>query len=439
MAEEDPLCRGLTTGEQQWLSQSSLICIVARLSSHEMPDEDCLLMNIQKTRANQPYLSIAVDTNALKFKRSECIPFTSEAVSVIGDESNIIKNRVSDQLALGINREVSFGRVHLIKTDKDSAYIIVIGDHLCLDGRSLMWWISELVKNPVAREESGEDVIPSMLDFIDWTLKIPSIKFTPFEPPFQSIKLKSTQEVPSMEVLISESIQDVIVKIEAITLQTLKEVSKSRGLTLNAPLQIAFLAAMTDAALLVDESLCNGYAVANVRGVSAVDVRSHLGLSSAYMNNSASVVPIHSTFPIIERINPLSSPSIVKVVDDSKLWFLADNTQKVLMDNIEAGEAYRLHDITQRGAYAEFVPYFDILCLWSNMGVVGSSAIEAAVVHLKGAATNPIVSGHPITTTNGELNLTLSYSPGFHERSTIQYAGERFLHHIEQLASSSLA
>ena len=117
------------------------------------------------------------------------------------------------------------------------------------------------------------------------------------------------------------------------------------------------------------------------------------------------------------------------------LWAVALAAQELMMKNIEQGEAYRLNDITKRGAFAEFGPYFDILCLWSNMGRVQAVDVESVEVHLRGSGSNPIISGHPITTANDTMALTLTYSPCLHEASTVKYIGEQFLHHIATLSS----
>jgi hypothetical protein len=146
------------------------------------------------------------------------------------------------------------------------------------------------------------------------------------------------------------------------------------------------------------------------------------------MNNSASVVPVHTTFP--HTVTGDDGHSVI----EGDLWELAVLSQDLLLRNIEAGEAYRLHDITKRGAFAEFGPYFDILCLWSNMGRLDSVGVESAHVHLRGTATNPIISGHPITTATGDLCLTLTFSPAFHSVETMKYMGRRFVYHIEALA-----
>lgn len=191
---------------------------------------------------------------------------------------------------------------------------------------------------------------------------------------------------------------------------------------------MAFLAAATDAAMGRNSELG---APLNVRCVCAIDLRNTLHLPANYMNNSASIVPIHTTFP--HTVISDDGHSVV----GGDLWSLALSAQELLLQNIEAGEAYRLQDITKRGAFAEFGPYFDILSLWSNMGRLDSVAVDSAHVHLRGAATNPIISGHPITAASGELCLTLTFSPAFHNLETVSYMGKRFHHHIIALASST--
>ena len=93
-----------------------------------------------------------------------------------------------------------------------------------------------------------------------------------------------------------------------------------------------------------------------------------------------------------------------------------------------------LQDITRRAAFAEFGPIFAIPALWSNVGHVGALGVASCEVHIAGAATNPIISGH-VSEAGEVLTLTVTYSPLFHEAATPAYIAERFVHHVEQLAT----
>lgn len=413
MADCNSLCRDLTPGEQAWLSQSSLICIVAKLSSElsgNLTDEN-VQARIMKCRSQQPFLSVAIDVEALKFKKIDSTPFTT-AKAVDHDQATITAI-ARKELEAGVDRATTLARVHLVRSAPDCASLILLGDHLCFDGKSLMTFLSELTAETEGSSDGG------MLEFVDWTSKIPPIEFSPFEPPCTSVKMP-TKAITDPASLATSVIEDKVVNLGAEVLAQLKERTKEHDTTLNAPLQIAFLAACADAAFSQMESVPE--TPISARTVAAVDLRGRLGLPASYMNNSASVVPVHTSFAEVKD---------GKVAGD--LWTLALSAQKILTDNIEAGEAYRLNDITKRGAFAEFGPYFDILCLWSNMGFVKATGVEGAEVHLRGAGSNPIISGHPITC-NGSMSLTLTYAPAFHDTQTIEYIGERFAHHVSSLA-----
>jgi len=135
------------------------------------------------------------------------------------------------------------------------------------------------------------------------------------------------------------------------------------------------------------------------------------------MNNSAGVVPASASFS-----------------DGSELWDVASTSQAAVSQGIAAGEAFRLHDITARGAFEEMAPIFAIPCLWSNVGHLGTQGVQAVEVHLMGAGSNPVISGHCIEAADS-LSLTVTYAPACHALSTAQHIGDRFLHHVSVLAS----
>lgn len=415
---DDPLVRELTASEKQWLPQSSLICLAARLSESlsDVLTDDILKQEVKRTCTVNPFLQVAIDTSALCYKRNGGITITSETLE--GDGVDGIRKAAQRQLELGIDREACLARVHLVhhRPGGGSSHLLLVGDHLCFDGKSLMIWL-----NDIASARASVEAAATALDFVDWTERIPvNVTFpSPFESPVTSIKLPT--KAPQPEELIGSIVEDVVVNVDADVFSRLKVRSKEMGTTLNAPLMVSFFAAMADTALrqgavgIVADTV-------DVRSVCAVDLRPQLGLPANYMNNSASVVPVHATFPRADE-----------KVDGSGLWPVAQAAQAVMLENIDHGEAYRLHDITKRGAFAEFGPYFDILCLWSNMGSLSTPGIEFVEVHLRGSGSNPIISAHPITV-GSALALTLTFSPAFHDRETVEYAAARFLHHAGLMA-----
>lgn len=425
VAGSDPLCRPLTAGEQQWLAQSSLICLVARLSLglSRTFDAATLVQHVASTAAKNPFLCVGINGAASRFVRNSGVTVTSETL----DEDSLLAVRAATQrqLQLGIDRAVCMARVHLLQSPADGvSHLVLIADHVCIDGKSLLIWLDLLVVPPVS------DADP-MHAFVDWTDLVPrSATFSsPFQSPVESIKL--SPKVPSTDLDLADMVvADVVATLDVDTFASLRSRTKEKGTTLNTPLMAAFLAGMADVALKQmagDERVGPGRSRAvDVRSVCAVDLRAKLGLPPTYMNNSSAVVPVHASFERTEASD---------AVDGTQLWPAALAAQTVMLDHIEQGEAFRLHDITRRGAFAEFGPYFDILCLWSNMGAVQAKGIEACEVHLRGAASNPIISGHPVTA-DGVLTLTLTFSPAHHSRETVEFAASRFVHHIGLLATA---
>jgi hypothetical protein len=112
----------------------------------------------------------------------------------------------------------------------------------------------------------------------------------------------------------------------------------------------------------------------------------------------------------------------------------AQVSQDSLLQEIAAGGAWRLPEITKRAAYAEMGPIFAIPALWSNIGHIGASGVSSAELHMAGAASNPVISGHCMEVA-GSMSLTVTYSPLFHEAETADYLAERFLFHVEALST----
>jgi hypothetical protein len=96
------------------------------------------------------------------------------------------------------------------------------------------------------------------------------------------------------------------------------------------------------------------------------------------MNNIASISKCSALIPATSEINGAS------------LWTASMNARRGLLDALEAGEGFRLHDITKRMVFAEMGPVFAIPCLWSNVGHVGSeddATLEACEVMITGAGS----------------------------------------------------
>jgi hypothetical protein len=177
----------------------------------------------------------------------------------------------------------------------------------------------------------------------------------------------TTKTVLPEEMASLPAVQGHVTSIDPDIFVALRARTKAHQTTLNAPLMIAFFAAVLDAAREQQEqeqkkaegtATTAGAALTDpchIRSVCAVDLRGILGLADNYMNNSASVVQAAATFG--SEIN---------------LWDAAMESQIQMMDAISSGEGFRLSDITKRGAFAEMGPIFAIPCLWSNVGRLGA-------------------------------------------------------------------
>jgi hypothetical protein len=431
MASSDPLCRALTPSEQQWLPQSSLIGLAGVLSASTTVDVASLHVAVQRVAGTQPYLQVRIDAEKLCYARNDGVPVTGETVSGGEDDARAtLRAAMAQQLAVGIDRGVCLARAHLVDGFTGGKKILIlVADHLCFDGRSLMQ-LFESTCDAVAYAGSADNDHPStMMDFIEWTSRIPDeVSFPkPYEPPFETVRLKPKDDALPPAELAQVLVEDHIVTVPAETMTALKGRAKAKGTTLNAPLMAAFLGAAAAAAARRDPEGVPSSAPYNVRACCAVDMREALGLTRMYMNNSSSVVPVHGVMPAVDDATAGS------------LWSAALASQKVMQDHVAANEAFRLQDITKGARFAEFGPYFDILCLWSNMGLFRGKGVEHIECHLRGAGSNPIVSGHPITCAHGDsgamtLSLTLTFSPGVHDRETVEFMGATFERFVGILA-----
>uniref|UniRef100_A0A7S3G7W1 Condensation domain-containing protein n=1 Tax=Palpitomonas bilix TaxID=652834 RepID=A0A7S3G7W1_9EUKA len=417
---DDPLCRKLTPSEQQWLPQTSLISLTCQLhpsaAEQRFSSKETLEKRVEESRQRHPFLNVKVNPEELSFERNSEIPVS--LVELEADSAEEVRKAVREELEVGsIDRKVALARVVLLRTPSAS-YLVLIGDHLCFDGKSFMIWLSDLVGG-------GDTSGKKMHDFVDWTSLIPDKSFSPFSPVFESVQLNALPVADPAE-LMKAGIDDVVCTIDSETLKKLKQRTKEKGTKLNAPLMMAYFAAMADAYL--DQHEGKAELPINVRSVSAADLRDQVGLPSDYMNNSASTVPVHTSISTVED---------GRVV--GPLWPKAFDAQLVMKSNIAAGEGFRLNDITKRGAFAEFGPYFAILCLWSNMGVcrVPDNSVASVEVHVHGVGNNPIISAHPITV-GDHLAVTFSFSNVLHKRSTVEFIAQRFDHHIRYLADNAL-
>lgn len=417
--DASPLTRDLNAGEKQWLMQHALICMIARLSARAsalIEVHGALEAALLATQARQPYLKVCVDTEKLCFKLSECIPLSFETIDTDADEN--VRDVAQAQLAIGVDRSQTFARLHVVKCESHVRFVLLC-DHLALDAKSLGLWLHQLLVSLEGCAGAEVSNIDPPLPFVDWVSRIPKeITLPPFSG-VDSAMLKVKTVAPE-DLASAPPVLGYVKSLDKSIFAGLKEITKTKGTTLNAPLMTAFFAAVLDVARKQDPDL---KLPQSIRSVCAVDLRSKLTppLALDYMNNSASVVPAATTFEA-----------------GADLWDCAQRTQEATLNSISAGEGFRLHDITTRAAYAEMGPIFAIPCLWSNVGHVASpmGAVESAEVLIGGVGSNHVISGH-CSEAGGVMALTVSYSPAFLELSTAIAISENFFRHVSALATGN--
>lgn len=185
LTSEDPLCRPLTPSEQQWLAQSSLIALAGIISTETAAAYDLARLRsaVQRVAETQPFLQVRIDNEKLSYSRNDGVPVTGENLgggSGGGDGSGedlriALRAAAARQLAVGIDRGVCLARAHLVDIDGavGQKMLIVVADHLCFDGRSLMVLFESICDGVVANAAGtadDDDESTPMLDFIEVNL-----------------------------------------------------------------------------------------------------------------------------------------------------------------------------------------------------------------------------------------------------------------------------
>ena len=268
--------------------------------------------------------------------------------------------------------------------------------------------------------------------FVDWVDRVPPLSLPPFDatPTVLFANLPTAPEVMAKwaaDPTIDQGVQDLVVTLDSAAFVALKAQTKARGISLNAPLMVAFQAAMVDAVVAHGEPAPPATdgpdgQYYSIRLNCAVETRGLLvpPLPADYIGNVAGLAPVTSRIP----------------TSGGDLWPAAVLAHAAVRAAIAQQEPFRMRDIALRGAYAEFGPIFAIPCLWSNVGHIAGNGITAAEFHLSGPGSNHIISGHVVEAGN-VLALTVTYAPGFHARTTIERVAARFLHHVAALAAAS--
>ena len=156
-------------------------------------------------------------------------------------------------------------------------------------------------------------------------------------------------------------------------------------------------------------------------------------LDTAFMNNSASIVPFATTLPAATGDSGATTAA--------QLWALATEGQAELAKDLASVEAFRLSDITRRNAWGELMAWLDIPCLWSNVGFVAAKGVTNVEVHVRGPPMNPMLSAHPVACpvaggSGTRLNVTITYAPGFYDKAIPEAVAANFRRNIAALIAS---
>lgn len=458
------LSRALSSSEAHWLAMGggsgSPLCLCATVAPEwatELPGAlEAALVTI---RARHPFLQVCLGTATAEDGGGQpClrpstspIPLSSEVLPVDACAADV-HAAVQRQLAQGFLLAASFVRVHLLLAAAGGVtHMLLLGDHMIVDGKSLAIWLAGIVVHFVEEAARGPlspapapvaaDGEPESSPLVDWTTRVPPLDLAPFVSTATVLLTSLPGAAEAAAVVPPPVVRDAVVTLAPEVFVALRAQAKARGATMNGPLMAAFCAAVADTATWQQDASDSGGGLratgrAPVRTMCAVDTRRFLvpPLPADFIGNIAGVVPCAMDVGLAAAAGDVGSASADS--DGADLWRVALAAQSGVVASADAGETFRLRDITVRGAWAEMVPLFSIPCLWSNIGHIagGEGAVVAAVeFHMTGAGTNPIVSGHCVEI-GGKLALTVTYAASFHSEDTIHHLCDRFQARVLQLA-----
>jgi hypothetical protein len=416
MSAVDALARPLSSSESTWLaigkSPLSMTLYLTPACALKARTPGVLARAAASCRHRHPYLGVAIDAAQVRAHTALApVPLSEERVATLDNAT--VREAVRAQLHTGVDLGVSTWRVHVVvgaASDQECA-LILLGDHMMLDGRSFIVLANDLV---TALDAGAEAAPRDQHDFVDWTQRVPPLQL----PAFDATPTIALPPAADAEPTADGLVRDLVVTVDAAVMAALKVNAKAHGMSLNAPLMVAFQAAVVDAAIALGAEQASGADHVSVRSLCAVETRSLLAppLPADYIGNVAGVVSVTS------RLGGQNAPD---------LWLAAVAAHAAVRDAIAALEPFRMHDITKRAAYAEMAPIFTMPCLWSNVGCVAAAGIARAEFHLTGPGSNPVVSAHVVTAAaTGALALTVTYAPACHTVATARLIGERFVHHV---------
>lgn len=425
--------RPLNANELVWLqinNSNSPLCLIVTLDNDVDLSEQCLRNALRGVQSVHPYLTVRVnkESSSLCPMESE-IQVSRETIQAEegSDFLSIARAVCRRQLEAGVRISDSLVRVHVLFVEHavagKSSHLLLLGDHMALDGRSFVAWMDHLVRRlltPSCATTEEEESHP----FLEWASQAPDVTLPPFEAPPSVMLIHQAGPAAGAP---AAPVRDTVLVIPIEDFVALKQQASARGIKLNGPLFVCFAAAVAEVARKQrqeqssDEEAPHDDVVV-VRAMCAVDARLQLQppLPADYISSVAGLVPQHVTLPATltsadDHVGPVKE----------RLWEAAAVSSSDLSAAIAAGETFRMRSILARGAYAELGLLFAVPFIWSNLGHTQTAGVGAVELHVMGEGSNSLISAHVIEA-GGRLALTITYAPAFHTSATIDAIAAHF-------------
>ena len=293
------LFRPFTASEGMWAAineSSSPLCLLVRVSGPLTTE--ILRLALAHARAEHPYLRCAVhkERGGVGDSPKPEIPLTTETVATAPSDLGALRALVRAQLLAGVAITDTFVRVHLVEhsgaEDAGVSHVLLIGDHMCFDGRSFFSWLASLmaalgkVADDPAAAFDGE-----AHEFLNWSTQVPDVTLERYVKPESVALFTSTIGIAGAEgaddaatsdeskadgaaaaaTPTSTKVEDVVLNVPPEVFAKLKATSKAVGAKLNGPLAVAFNCALADLARKRGDAL-----PVSTLSACAVDVRGML-------------------------------------------------------------------------------------------------------------------------------------------------------------------
>jgi hypothetical protein len=398
--------RPLNETEGLWVAtngSSSPLAVVATLVGPVTVES--IAAHLARAWKVHPYLRSCVDLKSARIVPSELseFPLTHEVVDWSGKDALAeIRTATREQLLKGVNILEGFVRAHLLsESSSDRHHFVLLGDHMALDARSFF----AVIECVMSSDDSAEPQ-----PFVDWTERVPAVSKLDIDagPPAASLAPSVASGTPV------EKVRDLVWEMPEEQFVRLKTVTKEHSTTLNGPLLVAFSQALRTVSESGDKPV-----VASC----AVDVRRSISppLPADYVSSVAGLTN-------------------VSVETSGDPWESARKSRSDLVSAIAEGQPFRMVQLLKMGDHASLGKLFNVSFVWSNVGHYGGStsaggmSLDRLELHVMGDGSNPLISLHSIEV-NHRLVMTLTFSPNFHSRETMERLLAEFQGEIARLCA----